>query len=126
MRKKLSHFLIILSIVGLILPNFSFIQAANQQVTQPPKIPENWDEILTIVQKALNIFPTVIKGAWQEALTIWRKMANFFKDLWNSYIWPKIEKIWIKILSIFGKEVEMRKEKLPGELEKEKKELLGD
>ena len=114
----MSKFLLTLLIIGLVSPYFI---SANG-VGQPPKMPETWDEILAIGKKILIFFPQTLKTVWQEAVAIWQKMAGWFINLWNSYLWPKIEWFWQKITAFFSEETEKRKEMVQEELEKEKQE----
>ena len=117
--KSIYNLIIFLSIAGLILPAFSFAQK-----TAPPlQAPNSWDEILALGKKALFFFPNAMKAAWQEGVQIWLKIAAFFDRIWDRYIFSKMKSVWNKISGIFGKEVEKRKEALPGELEKEKQEM---
>ncbi len=119
MRKITFGFLLTILVAGFMLPAFSFAQKA----TQTPQIPNAWDEIFAIGKRALLFIPNTLKATWQEAVRIWLKMATFFDNIWDKYIFSKIEWIWHKTFGIFNKEVEKRKETLPGELEKEKQEI---
>ena len=119
MKRITFGFLLMILFTGLVLPAFSFAQKTDPSL----QVPNSWDEILALGKKALFFFPNAIKAAWQEAMGIWLKMAAFFDRIWDRYIFSKIKLIWSKISSIFGREVEQRKEALPGELEKEKQEM---
>jgi hypothetical protein len=119
MNKIVYKFIIILSITGIILPNFVFAKDA----TQLPKMPETFDEVWAFLKRIIEPLPNALKGVWQEAMGIWQRMADWFKNLWDSNIWPKIESLWQKILAIFGREIEKRKETIQEELEKEKQEV---
>jgi len=122
MRKIIPGFLLTVSIMGVILPAFSFAQ----KTTQPLPAPSSWDEILAFGKKVLFFFPNAIKAAWQDAVQIWLKIAAFFDRVWDRYIFSKIKSLWNKISGISGREVEKRKTALPGELEKEKQEIKAE
>jgi len=117
----MTSWLILPGFVLINSPQVAFAKATNQY--QPLKMPGTWDEITMVGKRSLNIFLKAIKEKWLEVLEIWKKIAVFFENLWDAYIFPKIEWIWHKILVIFGKEVEKKKETIPKELEKEKKEI---
>lgn len=120
MRKFFFNILIILSIVGLILPALAFSQEI--EVKERPKMPPDLGDIWSFLKNIFEPLPRVLKGIWQEAVEIWQKIANWFKNLWNYNLLPKIKGTWHKILSLFGREVEERKEKIEEEIEKEKEE----
>ncbi len=87
---------IILLIFGLILPSFSFAQE-----DQAVGAPESSAELKEIGKKILEFFPMALKAAWQEVLKIWQKTWEWFKNLWNSYIFPFFQNIWQKISDFF-------------------------
>jgi len=129
--KPFRQVLIILVLAGLILPNFistssiqaSFIQAADQPANDFSKVPETKNDFTSLGTRVLSVFPNAMKSAWRYAVDTWHKIMGFYKSIWGRYIFPFFENIWYKILSLFGKEVEKRKEVIPRELEKEKKEM---
>ena len=121
MNRFLHNILIVLAIIGLILPNF--ILAQEQEAKQYPKMPGTFEEVWPFLKKIFEPLPRAVGGVWREAVGIWQRMADWFKGIWDSKIWPKIDWIWQKIFGIFSKEVEKRKEELPQELEKEKQEI---
>jgi len=88
--------------------------------------PENIEEAKTLGEKVLRGLPRALKGPWQEALGIWGRMINWFKGVWNSYILPFFRGIWIKLMSILGKEVEERKPEMKEGLKDEVKEMKED
>lgn len=92
--------MLIFIISGMILPLFSFAQAI--------KIPETLEEGKTFGWD-------IVKNLPREFLKIGQK------------IWERAENVWGKILSIFGQEIERRKEiikkEFPGEKEEMKKEI---
>jgi len=105
MNKKIIFLTII---IGFLLTGFMakcFAQA-----------PQTFEEAKTLAQKILFGLPEALKNPWQEALAIWNKMANWFKNIWDSYIYP-----WF--WNILGKEVEKRKPEIQQEFEKEKQEM---
>jgi len=119
MINKLPYQILIISLIlGIVSPLLVFAEG----VGQPPKMPETFDEVWDFLKRIIEPLPQALKGVWQEAVAIWQKMADWFINLWNSKLWPQIESIWQKILAIFGKEVEKRKEAIQEELEKEKEE----
>lgn len=121
--------MVISVIFGFLLPSFCLAQ--NQSITPPgtldynppTTLPGGPSEAKTMGEKGLKAFPEALREAWQEAWEIWQKMADWAKNIWNSYIWPKIEWFWQKILAFFGKEVEKRKPIIEEEFQKEKKEI---
>jgi len=84
--------IIILSIIGLILLNFTFAQE-----NKTLKAPESSVELKKWGGKFLELFPKTIKGAWQAAVETWQEMWNWLKNVWNSYIFPWLQNIWQKI-----------------------------
>ena len=102
----MTKWITILLITGLILsplanlafggPNFAFAQ--NDQTM---KVPESSEELKEVGKKFLESIPKAIGGAWQEAVKIWRGMWGWFKNLWNSYIFPWFKSIWQKISNFF-------------------------
>jgi len=103
---------IILILLGMILPNFSFAQG------EGVKLPENWEDIKAIGQRLFDVIvkdlPGVFVKIWQEeVLPIWQKMWNWLKEnIFDPYINP-----------FFKKEIESRKPIIGTEFQKEKKEM---
>lgn len=96
---KISHqFIIILSIIALILPSFSFAQV-NERV-QPP---ETLKDVQELFQKATRPFFEGVLKAWQKALSTWQKMVDFFKNIWRLKVKPSFQNIWEKVFSLFEK-----------------------
>ncbi|MBZ9569437.1 hypothetical protein KJA16_00760 [Patescibacteria group bacterium] len=108
----MNKLVIILLIFGLILPSFSFAQE-----DQPVKAPESSAELKEIGKKILEFFPMALKGAWQEVLKIWQGIWKWFKNLWDSYIFPFFQNIWQKISDFFRREI--GEKKLITEIEEE-------
>lgn len=84
------------SIIGLVLPSFSFAQKG-----QPLKMPENPAELKEIGKKFLDFFPMTLKKVWEEAVKIWKTMWGWVKNLWNNYIFSWLKSIWQKIFDFF-------------------------
>ena len=61
--------------------------------------------------------------AWQLVLQVWQKIEKWFKDIWNNYIWPKLEWLGEKISSFFKKKTEESKEVVEEKIDKEKESL---
>ena len=119
MKKFFYPIFIILVLDILLLPVFVVAETADKTLSPPG----SWDQIGGGAKKIINFFPQTLKAIWRGVTGVWLKMATFFDNIWDEYIWSKIEWIWGKILGIFGKEAEKRKEAIPGELEKEKQEV---
>jgi len=102
MRKS---FLILIVILGLILPIFSFAQITTEKMEEKaPGILEGWwNSIKIFWGKFKDVFIGALKKAWQSAVRIWKKMWEWFKNIWNKYISSKIHWLWEKILSFFRK-----------------------
>ena len=90
---------------------------------EPPKAPENMEEVETMGEETLKGFPGTLEKTWQEALGIWKKMAEWIKDFYFSYISTWFKNIWQKICSFLGKEVERKKPEIKEGFEEEKQEL---
>lgn len=94
MMKKL---IIILLIIGLIISSFAVAQEENQEI----KAPESAAELKEFGRKFLEAIPKALKAAWQAAVDIWQGMWKWFKNIWNSYIFPFLKNIWQRILDFF-------------------------
>ncbi len=103
--------LIMLVILGLILPSFSFAQPA------PISPPETLDQAKQMGGKALEVskkeLPGILEKIWkEEILPLWQKMYDWFKKtVWQPYLEP-----------VFKKELEKRRPGLEEEFKKEKEE----
>ena len=119
-----NKFIIILCIIGIILPNFSFGQ---EQV--PLKAPGTLEEAKEWLKRAFEVLkielPKTIKKIWEEnVLPVWKKMWNWAKtNIWENNLKPWFQGVWEGILKIFGKELEKRKPIIEEEFEKEKEEV---
>jgi len=54
---------------------------------------------------------------------ICQETTGWLKKIWQSYIYPFLHKIWQKIDSLFGKEIEQRKPIIKEEFKKETEEM---
>lgn len=106
--------LIIILTICILLPSFSLAELPK---TGGP--PQSFDEMKIMGFKALKFFPDTLKKIWQEG-TIW------IKKIWNSYLYPFFHKIWERIDSLFGKEIEQRKPVIKEEFKKETQEMKQD
>ena len=115
--------ILILIILGLLLPGFAF------SIQQPSiEAPETLEEAEKITKKALDVvekeMPGILERMWrEEVIPVWKNMWEWFRNVWNTHIWPRIETLWQKIQELFGKEIEKRRPIIEEELEKEKEEI---
>jgi hypothetical protein len=111
-REYCKRILIILIAVGILLPNFAFLE------TQPVQIPENLEEAKEVGRGFLKELPNQLEKIWRkEVFPLWQKIYNWLKEkIWDSYLWPKIG-LPLK------KEIEKRKPIIKEEFKKEKKEM---
>lgn len=93
----MNKLLIILLIIGLFL--------LSVQVAFAQKLPENLKDSKNIGQKILDSILGSLKKGWEETVKIWKNMWEWFKNIWNSYIFPFLKFIWQKILSFFLKSI---------------------
>jgi len=105
-------YLIYFLIIGFLLVTVRPVIFAQKM----PEAPKTLEEARTIGERILFVFPEVLKKIWQEALGIFRQIFNWFKNIWDSYIYP-----WLRGLLI--KEVEKRKPEVQKKFEEEKKEM---
>jgi len=108
--KSLYKIIIILSISGLILPNLCLGETSG---TAGP--PQSFSDVKAGF-KVFEFIPQTLKKIWQEGTT-------WLKNIWNSYIYPFLHKIWQKIDSIFGKEIKQREPVIKEEFKKETEEM---
>lgn len=110
---KIKNVINLLLILGLVLPSFGFAQAQ-----------ETLGEAKTFGMRILDQLPNAVKEVWrEEALPLLQKMWGAAQDLWNTYIWPKIEPIWQKKKPTLEKEFQKEKEEMKTELPKVGKPL---
>ncbi len=96
--------------IGILLPSFCLCQTGPPQTTEGLK---------TALWNAVKFFPETIKKLAGETI-------DWLKKIWNSYIYPFLHKIWLKIDVIFGKEIEERKPVVKEEFKKETQEMKQD
>jgi len=109
--KSLYKIIIILSITGLILPSFCLGQTIG--TAGPPQTVEG---LKLTLWNAVKFFPETAKKVEGEVL-------SWLKNIWKSYFYPFLHKIWQKIDSLFGKEIEQRKPIIKEEFKKETEEM---
>ena len=114
LRLKIKKSILFLILIGFLLPNFGLAQ-----VSETAGPPQTFGEIKTMGLKALKFFPDILKKIWQET-------TGWLKKIWQSYIYPFLHKIWQKIDSLFGKEIEQRKPIIKEEFKKETQEMKQD
>ncbi len=95
--------ILIFIIITLVLPVFSIAQVDTGEIKEkaPGILERSWENIKIFWTKFGNIFIDALKKAWDGAVRIWQKMWEWFRNIWNNYIWPKLEWLWGKITSIF-------------------------
>lgn len=112
---KIRRSVLILVILGLIMPIYSF-----GQVSPEIKLPGNFGEIKDAGLRALGSLPELLRGVWDGfsgfCLNIW----NFFKNIWNSYIFPYVANLWQQTL---GKAIKERTPIIKEEYKKEKEQV---
>ena len=106
--------LLVILTVAILLPNFCLGQTPG---TAGP--PQTIEELKLTGLKAVKFFPETIKKVGGEVI-------YWLKNIWNSYIYPFLHKIWQKIDSIFGKEIKQREPVIKEEFKKETQEMKQD
>ena len=96
MLAKLYHIIIILSIAGLLLQPV-FVYAQNSQ--------------------------NVLIGPFQEALGVWKQIVGWVFDIWNRYVWTRVEVVWNKLAGAISRVIDERITIIKQELQKEKTEI---
>jgi hypothetical protein len=121
MKSKITNLVLFLIIAGIALASVSPIQAADSD--QPSNIvgpPPTMEGVKQLGLQALGFFPGIAKD-----LLI--QVFNWGKNVWETYIYPFLQKIWQKIYSLFKPEIERRtpiiKEELPQKTGEVKQEL---
>lgn len=115
MREYVLKIIVISSIVGLIFPYLSF-----GQISPEIRLPGTFGEIKDVGLRALGLIPEFLKGIWDGFSGFCLNVWNFFKNIWNSYIFPFFDNLWQKTL---GKEIKERKPVIEEEFQKEKQEM---
>lgn len=111
----LQRFIIILSIIGILIPSFSFAQ-----LTEAPK---TLDDAKGVSLDILGKLPDAIKKVWNnEAWPFILKMWTWAKDVWDKYLGDKVGELWQKFLDFIGKKAP----DLQKEFEKERTEMQQD
>ena len=103
--------LLVILTVAILLPNFCLGQTS---VTAGP--PKSVEGLKLTLWNAVKFFPETIKKVGGEVI-------YWLKNIWNSYIYPFLHKIWQKIDSIFGKEIKQREPVIKEEFKKETQEM---
>ena len=106
--------LLALLTIGILLPSFYLVQTS--QAAGPPNSVEGLKQTLW---NAVKFFPETIKKVGGDVI-------SWLKGIWNSYIYPFLHKIWLKIEAIFGKEIEDRTPVVKEEFKKETQEMKQD
>lgn len=117
---KSSHKIIIVLIVAVLVPSFAFAQGNS---TNLPAVPETIGDAMSFLLQVIKATPGAIIDVFGEAIKIFAQIIKWAWAQWDKYVWPQIERLWQKLLGLFGKEVEKRKPIIQQELEKEKQEL---
>ncbi len=107
------------------LANFA-LNEKNQETQNPSqilKIPTTFKEVETIGKKFLANFFLVFKKILLEGLDILKKTLSWLKNIWNSFIFPYLEKFYNQTRTSFKKEIDKRKPKIKKEIDKDKKEI---
>ncbi|PIP24837.1 MAG: hypothetical protein COX34_02055, partial [Candidatus Nealsonbacteria bacterium CG23_combo_of_CG06-09_8_20_14_all_36_12] len=112
--KNFSKIIIILSIFSLILPNFSFVFAQVEMKTV--KMPESIKEAKEMGKGFLGGLPNIFKEIWQEGSRIGIWMYQKALNIWDTYIFPWLDKYVLQ-------KIEKRKPLIEEEFQKEKTEM---
>lgn len=110
MKNKLSKIIIILVIFGILLPGFSFSQ---QGVIEAPK---NLKEAKKMGKTFIKSLPKIFKEIWQEGSRVAILMYQKARDIWNTYIFPWLDKFVLE-------KIKKRKPLIEEEFKKEKTEM---
>lgn len=121
---QFKNILITLIIFGSIFPSFSFAQNSTTMPDPTPFLDQTKIVVQKIINAIMQTFPNAIKGVWQDVWGFWGKIGDWFKkNLWDSFLFPKLENIWQKVLSFFGKKIEEKKPTIEQGIEEERQEL---
>ena len=94
--KVFYHTIIFLSIAGLLLQPV-FVYGQNSQ--------------------------NVLIGPFQEALGVWKQIVGWVFDIWNRYVWTRVEVVWNKLAGAISRVIDERITIIKQELQKEKTEI---
>ncbi|KKU85664.1 MAG: hypothetical protein UY15_C0025G0004 [Parcubacteria group bacterium GW2011_GWA2_47_9] len=94
--KVFYHTIIFLSIAGLLLQPV-FVYGQNSQ--------------------------NVLIGPFQEALGVWKQIVGWVFDIWNRYVWTRVEVVWNKLAGAMSRVIDERITIIKQELQKEKTEI---
>lgn len=100
--------------IGILLPVFFGNSALATDNAGGP--PQSMEEVKGIVWKAIKFFPELI-------IKVLKDVFSWLKNIWNRYLYPFFHGIWLKIESIFGKEVDERAPTIKEEFQKETQEI---
>lgn len=111
-----------MSIIGLILPSFSFAQG---QTLSPPETTEEAKKIgERFIIESIENLPKMARESWRtDVLPVWQKMWDYFKGFWNLYFAQRVESFWQNIKTNLKIEIEQRKPAIEQEFQKEKQEM---
>ncbi len=100
----------ILILFGLLLPSFSFAQQGTV------KLPENVEQAKEMGKGFLSIMPDFLKSSYQEAYRVGKWFYQKAVPIWDSYIFPWLDKYVLQ-------RIEQRKPVIEQEFQKEKVEV---
>lgn len=127
--RSLHQTVIIVSVAGLLLPSFSFgatAFAADAQQQSMVPLPSTFDEAGTLFVQSLKGIPKAIGEAFGAVWTTTKQLFEWARELWDKYVRHWIQRLWQKILSLLGTEIQKRKPIVEQELEKEKQEITRE
>lgn len=110
MKHKISKIVILLTIFGILLPSFSLAQVGTV------KLPENMEQAKEMGKGFLTILPDFLKSSYQEAFRIGNWFYQKAVPIWDSYIFPWLDKYVLQ-------KIEKRKPLIEEEFKKESKEM---
>lgn len=119
LTQKVYPILVILSIAGLLAQPVFAVATTTQTIGIPVTLGEVW----SLIARMFKLFPSILGGTFQDVWQTWGQMAGRAFELWNRYIWFRVETAWYKLLGVFGRTVDERKLIIGQELQKEKKEV---
>ena len=123
MLKFFKKAVVFATLVGFLLPAFSFGQ------TMSVEIPKSADDAQSLGEKIIAAFwtefPKAIRDAWTDQIwPLWQNMFGWVKqNIWEKYISPLFDWLWQKMGKMFGQAVEERRPGIEEDFEAEKQEL---